>query len=703
MSQVRPHGVSKAYPERCMSTAWSASGFPVWLVEPSFERKRRRVGRVLLKTSREEEPYDSLENARRQLREIREKARTNHRTYLERFKTNLSRYDRLNIANARNVEEAINYIARIAEGTKFISVNKSGVITNELRPQLERQGFRIVDSYYNEFEHFRGKITDYWHLPRLHEKGILGAFDVTRSWANLNSDVGKPLRDYVALLGVNAASAQDGSVFFLQHFSNIQKDLATARKLILVIPIDKIVEDAQDAEVQTRCMGIWGMESMLLDLALERAESSKIEAPPVPDSSQDREIHILLFDNGRSEMLQGNFKDVFLCIGCRACVGRCPIARFMRSAERVWSCKNYLWKFLLREERSLDECLRCESCRVECPLEIDLPHLMLQAQADRVSEYGRPLRKVLTGDPELLAKIGCLFMPFSNKVLKTPIARVFMEKVTGFHRRGALPRFSSETFRSWFARFVEPVQPSQRIAKKVAYYIGCFANYYDVKVAISTVEVLRKIGCEVVLPPQKCCGMPMVANHNFRGARDNAMYNVKSLAEMVARDYDIVTACPSCSLMLKREYLAMIDLKETRSVSEHLWNISDYLFGMIREGKLTLSPSRMHDNIFYHAPCHLRNQDRPAGSLGLLGLIPGVSIAGTSTTCCGMGGTFGLKKEHFEVSKEICSKLVEDIERAQPARVVTDCGMCALQIEDSAGIQVTHPIVLFREAYLRCF
>jgi len=725
----------------------------IWLIEPALEKKRRQAARRLFKsphrrpwsphrrpwsphrrpwsptrrpaeearTFQTEETRTNLDQIKSRLKEIRTYARNNYPQLLEELKYNLSQYNRVKITTADTDKEAIDYIKQLAESIRIISVNKSGVITNELKPELVassatrrgggKEGFQVVDSYYNEFKESEGKITDYWQLPHLHNLGIVGSFDIVEGGIRTNTSA----KDYLALLGVNAVSAQDATFFFLQHFSNIQKDLAQARKIVLVIPIDKIVKDKESAEFQTQCMGIWGMESMLLDISLKRNDQIKVDDLPNIPGVTDREIHIILFDNGRSNLLNSDFKDMFLCIGCRACVSQCPINKMMRTPDAVWSCKNYLWQFLLEKEfvpkgtptsggrraftpePELDKCLHCESCRTECPLEIDLPHLMWRAQEDYVDRYGRPLKRILTGNPELLAKMGVLFTPFSNIALKIPLSRTLMEKVTGFHRKSRLPRFAGKTFQSKFVP-----RADSKTTRKIAYYVGCFANYYDPQVALCTAEVLRKIGREVIVPPQKCCGMPMMANDNFQGAKNNAAYNIKSLAEVVTKGYDIISTCPSCSLMIKREYLGLLDLPEAKLVSEHLWYISDYP-PLRRIADEAISIRETPVDIFYHIPCHLKNQGIPEGSKKLLKSIPGISIKGIRTTCCGMGGTYGFKKEHYEASKEIGNKLFDDIKqfvgatpRGRP-EVVTDCGMCQVQIESSTGIKVIHPMVLLHE------
>jgi L-lactate utilization protein LutB len=353
------------------------------------------------------------------------------------------------LAAASNAEQAAAYIKEVADGIKLISVNKSSVISNELRPELRKSGFDVYVRYFKEFEYFDKRITDYWQLPDFHQKGLTESFDIATTITKLKSS---QVRDYVAVLGVNAMSAQDGSLFFLQHFSNIAKDLEQARKIILVVGIDKIVKDRESAAFQTRCMGIFGAESALLDLRPKEAERYDFDALPTLPEGQDRELHVLLLDNGRSNLLRSGFEQLFLCINCRACSRQCPIGQPLSRDGAVWSPKNYLFMFLLGRNPSTEACLHCGRCYVECPVEIDIPTLIWKAQVEHAAKYGRPWKKRLLDNPELMAKFGSLMTPLSNIAKDNSLFKTVLDKTVGIHRKALLPSFHRRTFSKWARR-----------------------------------------------------------------------------------------------------------------------------------------------------------------------------------------------------------------------------------------------------------
>jgi Fe-S oxidoreductase len=237
------------------------------------------------------------------------------------------------------------------------------------------------------------------------------------------------------------------------------------------------------------------------------------------------------------------------------------------------------------------------------------------------------------------------------------------------------------------------------VSKKIVYYSGCFANYYDPEVGKALVRVLEKNGFEVIVPEQKCCGMPMMANWNIKGAEKNARYNLESLVKAAADGLDIITTCPSCYFMLKKEYLNFFDSDKARFVSEHLHFIDDYLLALQRAGELDTSFGELPLKVVYKVPCHLKVQNIIKEPVELLKLIPGLSVIGVNATCCGMGGSYGMKKSNYDMGVELAARVWEEVREAQPDKAVTDCGGCKLQIEAGTGVQVLHPIVLLDRAY----
>lgn len=431
------------------------AGLPISIMEPLPERKQLAVAQIL------KQGRDTLaavqtadpSAAKGRLREIRRYAADHLPLLLERLRQTLAaRYPGLRVKFAATAHEAVDYVRSVSRGTTVLT-NNSAVVSRELKPGLLAAGFRVINSYAYEFETKQKGIADYWDLPRLLDRNLAVRFDVSRRMAGLEE--AEVIREYTALLGVNALAAEDGSVFFLQHFTNITRDLHEAREVVLVAGLDKIVKDAEDALFQTQCMGIFGAESMLFEVQPGAGQKTG-EAPgelPASPPGVARGLHLILLDNGRHDLLAGKYRDLFLCIGCRACNQRCPVRHSFAGADYVWTPRNYLKQFLDGKSSSIDTCLHCEGCRLACPLEIDLPHLMWEAKLDYVAKHRVSLGHMVLGRPELIARAGSMAAPLANAALRVGPLRRVMELVPGIHREVRMPAFHRETFAAWFARY----------------------------------------------------------------------------------------------------------------------------------------------------------------------------------------------------------------------------------------------------------
>jgi glycerol-3-phosphate dehydrogenase subunit C len=671
---------------------------PILLMEPNSVSKRQRFSKTLMGPKRET-PHPSVKDIKEQLREIRNDSLAHLDALLSELIASLAAHPNVEFSFAEDAGQAVKIIQEISDGIP-IAINKSSVITNELMPALVASGLRVIETYYDQFQPFENRFINGWQLPLLEYTSILDSFDKTIDVAALReaSVRRQGSKQIIGLLGVSAISAEDGAVLLIQHMHNISQVITQANKLVLVASLDKIVENLDAAVFQTRCMALFGWGALPLSIF---SKADNIDRLPfeMPTEQTARKIHLIVFDNGRSRILGSSFRDLLLCIGCKACIKQCPINRFMSQNGAIWSPEDYLFMFLLGENRSMDTCLHCEACRVECPLDIDIPKLMWMAQADHAAKHGRTLRDRLLGNPELLARAGSMASPVSNVVTNIEPSKTIIEEALGLDRKRRLPSFRRETFKGWFAKR-DGGNKEASPSRKVAYYVGCFANHYEPEVAKALVNVLEINGFEVVVPDQKCCGIPMIAGKNISGARKNATYNIESLAAVASEGYDIITTCPSCSLMIKREYLNLYNSVKAKLVSEHLYYVDEYLVLLHRQGALNTELAVIAESIFYHTPCHLKVQDMVGDSLELLHLIPGLSIEEVNTACCGMGGYHGYKKAHSGLSMEIGARLFEESALlARTGKVVTSCGACKLQIEAGTGAQVIHPIILLQEAY----
>ncbi len=424
---------------------------PIWIIEPAQTEKRDLAALKLVKGGQKAADVTStitIEGLEQQLKTIRRYARDNIYSLADELKMTIdSVFPDIKVKSAVDNVDAVRYLTEISDGTDTISINNSSIVTQELMPGLTNSGFTVINSYLDEFDMKENEVHDYWDLPRLLEKDLTGTFDVTQKMTGLPDF---DTRNYMTVLGVNAISAEDGTVFFLEHFSNIIKDLREAGKVILVVGLDKIVKTRHEAAFQTQCMGIFGMESIILSIGSKMRDRPAIDKLSLLQANKERELHLIILDNGRTGLLDGKFSDLFLCIGCRACNKHCPVHHSLTNVDYIWTPRNYLNQFLHGISRSIDTCLHCEACRMECPLDIDLPSLMWEAKIDYISKHGRSFRHKILGIPEILAKFGTCFAFLSNWLMRIKLVRIPMEIITGIDRRAKLPEFHFTTFRKWF-------------------------------------------------------------------------------------------------------------------------------------------------------------------------------------------------------------------------------------------------------------
>jgi len=279
------------------------------VVEPSAEQSKHRAASIFVR----KEHRLNIDEVREHLKEIRKYTRDNYPALTEELDKTLAQYNDVKTTKAKDAKEAAQYIRKVAGETTLTSINKSNVVVNELREELNASGLKTYVRYFTEFKNFeegkfQKKVEDYWSLPGMHGRNLVESFDSRKEIGSLHS---LETRDYIAILGVNAISADDGSVFFLQHMSNISKDLAQAKKIFFVVSLEKVLKTRQDALFHTRSMGIFGLESILLDLVPKDIEKYDFDALPVQAGDTLREIHVIFLDNGRTELLKMATRNCF--------------------------------------------------------------------------------------------------------------------------------------------------------------------------------------------------------------------------------------------------------------------------------------------------------------------------------------------------------------------------------------------------------
>jgi len=385
-----------------------------------------------------------------------------------------------------------------------------------------------------------------------------------------------------------------------------------------------------------------------------------------------------------------------VCIRCATCMAICPVSRVTPLFPGPKQAGPGAERFRRPGEPSVDEwidlCIGCHLCDMVCSSGVNISELNLIAKAKYLDEKGRLFRDWILTHSYLLGWVGSLFSPIVNWLLSNALVKWVTEAILRIDRRRELPGYESPTFRQWFQRH------HSKGDHKVAYFYGCYINTNEADVAKATVQILEANGFEVILPPQVCCGIPMLGNGDFKGARKMGLRNVPSFLNVIDSGLDILFTSTSCGYMIKHEYSRLLDIPGSEEVAKHIFDIFDFLRNLNGSGQLNTHFRNLPLKAAYFSPCHLRSLNIGLPALEVLRLIPGLKIDNIEADCCGMGGTFGFKKEKYEISQEIGKDLTEAIDRLKPEIILTDCEGCRMQIRHLTGLKVLHPVQILQDA-----
>ena len=389
-----------------------------------------------------------------------------------------------------------------------------------------------------------------------------------------------------------------------------------------------------------------------------------------------------------------------ICHGCRLCFNLCP--SFLDLFKYIDQNDGDIKKLNKVELRNVtDLCYQCKLCFVKCPYtpphewDVDVPRLLLREKAVHVKREGATLQDRFLGDADRAGKIGCRMAPLSNWSNKNPIFRKIMEGVLGVHHSRNLPEFQNPTFEEWFQK--RGKSPASN--KKIAFFYTCFVNYHNVEQGIAAVEVLEKNGFEVLVPKQVCCGMPFLDGGEVEKAQSNMEENIQNFHEIVEAGIPIVSPGPTCSYVVKNEFAFFTQSKAGVRMAKQTKDVCEFL-AELKHHK-TLNTDFTHTppiKIAYQIPCHLKAQNIGFKSMELLRAIPHVKVE-LMENCSAMDGTWGMKKQYFDLSLKVAGKLFKGIGRAEANEICTDCPLSALQIEYGTKQKPMHPIQILHRAY----
>jgi FAD/FMN-containing dehydrogenase/Fe-S oxidoreductase len=406
------------------------------------------------------------------------------------------------------------------------------------------------------------------------------------------------------------------------------------------------------------------------------------------------------------------------CNGCGNCRSQepdlrmCPFFRVMPAEDAAPRSKATAMRLIATGELSGEAltgpemahlaslCFNCKQCERECPSEVDIPHLVLEAKSARVAAEGLRWSDWALTRTHVAGPIGSGLSFAANRLLASPAGRWLLEKSAGVSRYRKLPPFARRPFLRSLPPRCRSLRTGPQGQKAVIYFVDEFANRHDPDLARAFVAVMERQGIPVHVPTEQLpSGMALISAGDFAAARELAEENIRVLAPLAREGHRIVCTEPSAVVCLKREYPFLLDHPDVEVVSKQTIEAGAFLAELDAVGKFDRQLHPLKLALGYHTPCHVRSETPQEPFRQLLALIPGLELHKIDSGCSGMAGVWGLSAENFRTSVRIGWPLISGMRDERLAGGTTECSSCRLQMEQGTTKPTLHPLKLLAASY----
>ena len=630
---------------------------------------------------------------------------------------------------AKTKEDALDYIKNICLGHRAKLIVKSKSITSEeigLNPVLESAGIEVAETDLAEFilqvskeqpshivapaiHRSRESISELFkknfETDKLLETGeelTQFARDILRQ-KFLSADIG--------ISGANLISAKEGAILLVESEGNIRLTTQLPSIHIAISGIEKIIPNKKDFGIFIELLAASGTGQNLTSY-------TNILEPPINSpilnlngrEDKQREFHLVLVDNGRMAMREDKIlKEALYCIRCSACMNSC--ANFQTVGGHAFGGECYTggiggaWTIgttgNLEKGRFADLCTGCLRCVPNCPVRIDIPGLNTEIKNRLIKSAGKTsLQKIFFGKFSNLARYASIIPNLSNWINSLTISRILMEKAAGVDRRRSIPKFAYQTFTKQSQKYYK--NKSRRKNKhEVVLFADVYTNYNNPHIGMAAVRIFDKLGISIEVSKVFAEGRASQSQGLIDLAREEAIRLSTYLEQIIDRGLEIIVVEPSVLALFRYDYKKLISEDNLfNKLAKHTYDPIEYINKLISNGELELAKnidgsisSKVH--IFYHPHCQMKTIGAGNAATEFFSRL-GFAVDVSDVECCGMAGSFGYKKEYYEISKNIGEELIKQIKKSDPSnkqKIILASGTsCREQIADQLDSTIYHPI-----------
>lgn len=360
-------------------------------------------------------------------------------------------------------------------------------------------------------------------------------------------------------------------------------------------------------------------------------------------------------------------------------------------------------KFNSKELKEVfDLCISCKACASECPSNVDIS----TAKAEFLYQYnkanGVSFSNKRFGKSTQLNKMASRFPRLSNWVFTNGFTSKIIKNMGGIHQNRSLPKFSNNSFSKTFQTIKNEHFNKENNNKELIIFIDEFSNYLDTEIALDSFILLKSLGYKIEIIDTLDSGRALISKGFLEEAKEQANKNIAFLKDRVSKETPLVGIEPSAILSFRDEYLRLADDKiSAEKLSKNTFLIEEFLAAEIQNGTISAAQFTSEEkHIKIHAHCHQKSLSNQKVTFDILNLPENYKPTIIPSGCCGMAGSFGYEKEHYDVSMKIGElKLFPAIRKATDNTIFAANGTsCRHQIFDGTGRKALHPVTILRQA-----
>ena len=349
----------------------------------------------------------------------------------------------------------------------------------------------------------------------------------------------------------------------------------------------------------------------------------------------------------------------------------------------------------------MDLCLLCKGCKSECPSNVDVAKLKMEFLQHYQEKNGVPMRSWLIGNYSKMSNIAS-YVPWAyNLILGNAPLRKIANRTIGFHPERTMPLLSTNTLKQWYKK---SEKTDSKSSKKVYLFCDEFTNFNDVEIGKKAFDLLQKLGYDVIIPNHVDSGRAYLSKGLLKDAQKLANQNVLLLKDIITEETPLIGIEPSAILTFRDEYPDLVEanlVEIAKKLAKNALMIDEFIAREIDAKRITAESFTSEKRLIkLHGHCQQKAVASLTPTKKILSLPKNYEVHLIPSGCCGMAGSFGYEKEHYDLSMKIGELVLFPTVRKQPEEVIIAAPgtSCRHQIHDGTGRKAMHPVEILWQA-----